>query len=154
MKKLLYISLVLLAIACSKQEIDTVKPTINVMHLSTGDSFNTGTDMHIHGVFADETALKSFHIEVGTYIAEEDDMHHEGQDHTHDHKRSSWTWDTTANISGKSHTLHYPNFTIPSTIDTGMYQIVFNCMDSSNNMADKVKVMFYVMQSDSLNNSH
>lgn len=128
MKKVFFIILFgLIFIACKnnqKEELDTQKPSINIISPVSGTKFLTGQNMSIELKFTDNLNLSQYKIEIHPNF----DGHSHGK--TLNEGVSPWEWDTIVNMDGKEHLSQF-QLPIPQNTQAGSYHFSVMCTDAA-----------------------
>lgn len=134
---ILVIGMLLTAIAftsCKKDDVDSTKPTINVVEPANEDVLYAGDEIHFECEFADDVELKSYKV----------DIHINDDGHTHTktilEEENPWTYNNTWDFeTGKKNaSIHHHEIVIPETIDGveiehGDYHFGIYCTDAAGN---------------------
>jgi hypothetical protein len=127
MKKL-YIKLSLLAMltifnACSSDDKDTIKPTIQIISPINESAYEIGENINITFTLKDNEALKSYKIDI-----------HENDGHSHEPRATAtpFSYQMVENISGKTFTKTVV-VTIPTDTELTEYHLGIFAIDASGN---------------------
>lgn len=149
MKKVNFLTVVILValsvsfISCEKENIDTQKPTIQILEPGANEHLLIGDEegVHFEVEFADNIALKSYKV----------DIHSNFDGHTHSHAPAKVQATTTADsvafsynnswndiLDKKNATVHHHDIKIPAMVNgqpvkEGNYHLLVYCVDKAGN---------------------
>lgn len=142
MKKVFFIIFFgLIFIACKnnkKEELDTQKPSIDIVSPVSGTKFLTGQNMSIEVKLTDNLNLSQYKIEIHPNL----DGHSHGK--TQNEGITSWEWDTIVNIQGKEHLAKFP-LHVPQNTQAGNYHFLVMCTDAAGYEAPLKLVEFVLI---------
>ncbi|WP_329905261.1 DUF4625 domain-containing protein [Porphyromonas pogonae] len=111
--------------SCSKDDIDSEKPKINLIEPENGDKLQIGKDVHFEMDLSDNVMIKSYKI----------DIHNNFDNHSHGKAEEGkpFQFNKTWEVGQKTAHVHHHDIVIPAGVKPGKYHFMVYCVDTSGN---------------------